>query len=425
MERMLRQPAFALACAAGIAGLAFVLVSARALPLLGGIIATLAIGCVGPWITVYGARVTIAWGVRRCRVGDTLRATITRRSLLPGRRPRLSVRWPDAEDGTRPGVEDTVTSAVPADGSPDQVVVVPRRRGWFPRPAPAVESCQPFGVVRARRVIALTEEVIVWPAPARVRVPACLVATAGSGHELSERVSGHAADSSGARDYRVGDPMRSIHWAHTARRDTLIVRERVGAAAAVVRLIVDQRLHDRGPILRRGAGADAEHRGLLDALVGIAFAIVESWGPRGVCFELAWPGRVPLLPRTAADLTVALDELACLEPLPVDVAPVLPGQRRRPVNLELLLTTPTGRESLAAAVGVAGHARHQRVWVIVGGESSAPGSRGGGGPEVVVQVPLEPDPIAAVDAVFATLGHDPDARPRGQGIRARRSHALS
>lgn len=422
---MLRQPAFALACAAGIAGLAFVLVSARALPLLGGIIATLAIGCVGPWIAVCGARVTITGGGRRCRVGDTLRVTITRRSLLPGWRPRLSVRWPDAADGSRPGFEATVPTAVPAEGFSEQVVVVPRRRGWFPRPAPAVESCQPFGVVRARRVIALTEEVIVWPAPVSVGVPPCLVATAGSGDELSERVSGQAADSSGARDYRVGDPMRSIHWAHTARRDTLIVRERLGTAAAVVRLVVDHRMHGRGPNLRSGAGADAERGGPLDALVGIAFAIVESWGPRGVSFELAWPGRVPFVPRTAAEFTAALDELACLEPLAVDVAAVVPGLRRRPVNLELLLTTPTGRDSLAAAVGVAGHARHQRVWIIVGDESNAPGSRGGGRPEVVVQIPLAADPIAAVDAVFASLGHDPDARPRGQGIRARRSHALS
>ena len=40
MERLLRHPACALSCAAAIAALALVLVSARVLPLLGGIVAT-------------------------------------------------------------------------------------------------------------------------------------------------------------------------------------------------------------------------------------------------------------------------------------------------------------------------------------------------------------------------------------------------
>ena len=97
LERFLRHPACPLCCAAAIAGIAFLLVSARALPLLGGILATLAIGGVGPWIAVRSATAVIAWDRRRCRVADTLTATITWRSILPWWRPHVSLSWRDAD----------------------------------------------------------------------------------------------------------------------------------------------------------------------------------------------------------------------------------------------------------------------------------------------------------------------------------------
>lgn len=371
-ERLIRHPACALGCAAAIAALAFVLVSARALPLLGGILATLAIGVIGPWIAIAGATVAIAWDRQRCRAGDTLTATITWRSILPWWRPRVALRWPDAETMRGSRGDSTVVSSDAADGAGDHVAVVPLRRGRFPRVAPVIESTQPFGVVTARRAVAVPEQVIVWPARDHVQMPAGLVAAAGSGREISERITGHSGDSIGARDYRTGDSVRSIHWAHTARRDTLVVRERPGTAAAVVRLVVDHRSHHRHSHGDRegGAATAAENARQLDALVGRAFAIIESWHPRGVRFELVWPGRAAFTPRTPAEVSAMLDELACLE-LSADPEPAPPRRRPRPVDLEILLTTPPGRASLAAAVGVAAQARYERLWIIVDGEEVA------------------------------------------------------
>ncbi|MBL6832441.1 MAG: DUF58 domain-containing protein, partial [Pirellulales bacterium] len=279
LERLLRHPACPLCCAAAIAGIAFLLVSARALPLLGGTLATLVIGGVGPWIAVRGATAVIAWDRRRCRVADTLTATITWRSILPWWRPHVSLSWRDGESGPRsPGSPAPMAAAVTID-SARSVAVMPRRRGRFPRVAPAIESNQPFGVVTASRTLAMPAAVIVWPARGEMRVPAGLIAATGVGQEMSERITGSCGDSIGARDYRDGDSMRSIHWAHTARRDTLVVRERPGAAAAVVRLVVDHRLER----IHREAGI---HDRTLDAIVTVAFAIIESWLPRGVVFEI-------------------------------------------------------------------------------------------------------------------------------------------
>lgn len=402
-ERIFRHPAFPLVGAAAIAGLAFVLVSARALPLLGGILATLAIGVCAPLVALAGMTATVAWDRSRCRVGDALGATITRQSILPWWRPQLSVRWPDA-------AEETTDAAI---GGRVAGTVVPLRRGRFPRSAPRLESNQPFGVVTARRAIAMPAPVIVWPARARMRVLAGLDAAAGMGRELSERISGHSGDSIGARDYRPGDSARSIHWAHTARRGELVVRERPGTAAATVRIVLDHRLLGRTSSIGQSAAAVVENRAV-DALVGIAFAIIESWGPRGVMFELVWPGRAALIPRSPADITLMLDELACLEPLATgDVEPVtVPRGRPRAVDLEILLTTPSGRDSIAAAVEAAtSYPRRERLWIVVGAESPAISPRTGHGRrETVLQVPLEPDPIAAVDALVAAVRHDPDAQ---------------
>ncbi len=422
LERLLRHPACPLCCAAAIAALAFVLASARALPLLGGILATLAIGCVGPWIAVCSSTAALAWDRRRCRVGDTPTATITWRSILPWWRPHVSLWWANAEPGTRsPGGPAATSTAAPID-STGSVAVVPRRRGRFPPVAPAIESSQPFGLVTARRTLAMPAPMIVWPARADVRVPFGIVAATGVGRETSVRIPGHSGDSIGVRDYRTGDSVRSIHWAHTARRGGLVVRERPGTAAAIVRLVVDHRIHRQASA--GTVGPDPEPDRTLDALVDIAFAIVESWRPHGVSFELTWPGRAPLDPRTAVDFNLLLDELACLEPCAAaDTKPGPPCDRPRPVDLEIVLTTPPGRAGRAAADQLAASPRHQRLWIIVGGrvtEAARPGRDRG---EMVVHVPLEPDPIAAVDAAFAALNHDPDTRIRSRAAGRRRSHA--
>jgi hypothetical protein len=155
LERLLRHPACPLCCAAAIVGVAFLLVSARALPLLGGIHSTLAIGGVGPWIAVCSATAVIAWDRRRCRVADMLTATITWRSILPWWRPHVSLSWRDAEPGPRsPGSPAAMATAATI-GSTRSVAVMPRRRGRFPRVAPAIESNQPFGVVTASRTLAM------------------------------------------------------------------------------------------------------------------------------------------------------------------------------------------------------------------------------------------------------------------------------
>ena len=50
---------------------------------------------------------------------------------------------------------------------------------------------------------------------------------------------GNEGDMIGVRSFREGDRLRSIHWAQTARRDSLIVSERQAAARRLVVVAVD------------------------------------------------------------------------------------------------------------------------------------------------------------------------------------------
>jgi uncharacterized protein (DUF58 family) len=398
-----RHPAIMLTAAAAVAAIAGVMVSARGVALLGGIVVALVIGLLGPWIAVAGCAAEVGFDRRRCRLGEPLTASIAWRRALPWWRPRPTMTWPDG------------TAVIPTTDPPGPAgvtaVLVPRRRGRFPRSAPRFSSDAPLGVLTAHRAAGMPECVIVWPERRSIRFPSGLAAGAGSGYELSERVAGMGGDVIGARDYRAGDSARSIHWAHTARRGNVVVRERPGRAAAAVRLLIDHRIEP---------SADEE---AIDGLVTVAFAIVESWWPRGVGFELHWPGRGPCMPRTPAELTRALDALACLEPAGAAAEPWPWHGRCSAVDLEIVLTTPAGRSMAArdGTFGCSGTRSPRRLWIVidprpkVATPSSIAATRSPPNAlprDVVIEVAAFPDPVAAVDARLDEFSTDPDHRGR-------------
>lgn len=123
-------------------------------------------------------------------------------------------------------------------------------------------------------------------------------------------VPGNAGDIIGVRDYRPGDPSRSIHWPQTARRGELVVCERPGSAAARVRIVL---VGDAAAAAERSPG-DAVR---LDAAVAVASSLIESWSNRAADLDVAWSRRdgtaVEFRLRTREQLDETLDAVACLE----------------------------------------------------------------------------------------------------------------
>lgn len=145
-------------------------------------------------------------------VGQPLRLRLRLSQRAHRRRPGLRLDHGDAVGWT----------SVPAEGGTDAVLELPtERRGWLDLERIRISTTQPLGLVRAWAWFWPEHPLLVYPRPE------------GQGPALPERGSDplHSRpDPAGEelhqlRPYRVGDPRRSIAWKHSARRDTLLVRE--------------------------------------------------------------------------------------------------------------------------------------------------------------------------------------------------------
>lgn len=401
LDAFIRQPLVPLA-AATICGLViFVAATQRALPLLGGLLATILIGTASPWLAVVGLRGRGRFDRSRCHVGDVVQATI----MLSGHAARwideTALDWPDAHvaAGSRSGREL-------------QVRLVPTARGRFPRRPPRVSTSRPFGLITASRGIPFQGSVIVRPRTTPIRFPASLVAPRRHGHEPSDGVAGGCGDILGSRDYRPGDSVRQIHWPQTARRDSLVVCERPGNGSPTVRLLLDLQLEALPPV---------EASAVLEALVVIASSVVEHWAARGVCFEVVLPDG-PHRVRDPRGLDRTLDQLACLE------LPARPPAASRPsmlaradwttvlgggCDLELVIGPAASIERRLAA-GSGRRRQAGSAMLGIGLETSLHARSSRIRPHATVSerlilLPATPTAAALLDERLAEIGHDPDA----------------
>ncbi len=140
-------------------------------------------------------------------------------------RLRISLSRPDAR--ARRGLELALDQAV-AFGhllDTDQIEVdlmLPTvRRGWFDLARIRISTTQPLGLVRAWSWVWPDAPLLVYAAP-EIQAPAL---PESGGDPLHTRVHASGDELHQLRPYRAGDPTRSIAWKHSARRDTLLVRE--------------------------------------------------------------------------------------------------------------------------------------------------------------------------------------------------------
>jgi len=170
-------------------------------------------------------------GVKLERHPRTLRAQVghsfeERFSLQNrGRVPKV---WVEIEDGSNlPGHHaSTVTVGLGAHHERTWVVrtVCVRRGGYRLGPA-KLAGGDPFGLFPMSRPVPATHQVVVMP----LTVPlSSFVLPAGQrpgGEALRHRAHQVTPSAAGVRDYAPGDGFNRIHWASTARRDRLIVKE--------------------------------------------------------------------------------------------------------------------------------------------------------------------------------------------------------
>lgn len=95
------------------------------------------------------------------------------------------------------------------------------RRGWRDLGRIQLSTTQPLGIVRAWSWAWPEVPLLVYPKPEESAPPL----PEGGGNPKATRVHASGEELHQLRPYRVGDPRRAISWKHSARRDTLLVRE--------------------------------------------------------------------------------------------------------------------------------------------------------------------------------------------------------
>lgn len=108
------------------------------------------------------------------------------------------------------------------DGDGLAVLALPtEHRGWLEAPRLRVSTVRPLGLARAWAYAWSDAPLLVYPAPETHGPPL----PEGAGELAQARVHPIGDDVHHLRPYRAGDARRAIAWKHSARRDSLLVRE--------------------------------------------------------------------------------------------------------------------------------------------------------------------------------------------------------
>ena len=109
-------------------------------------------------------------------------------------------------------------------------------------------SGAPFGLARSRRKRIVDSDLIVVPRWVELNSFPILEPSSSPSDVLHERArTGAGQEYLGIREYRPGDPLRSVHWRSTARAGRLIVREYEQEVASRVGLLLSGSDHGEGP----------------------------------------------------------------------------------------------------------------------------------------------------------------------------------
>lgn len=115
------------------------------------------------------------------------------------------------------------------------VEMVAPTRGWLEPGRMEIATSYPLGLFRAWSHLRFEQRALVYPRPEQGAPPPPLMAESAIAGMAS---AGGEDDFGGLREYRPGDPLKSIAWKATARRDMPVTKEFSGGTGGT-RLLLD------------------------------------------------------------------------------------------------------------------------------------------------------------------------------------------
>jgi uncharacterized protein (DUF58 family) len=320
------------------------------LAVAGLLLAVLVLAVLWPWLGVNGLECKVRFEQTRAREGKPTEVEIE----IVNRRPwpvwGLSLTRGFVARGDAEGQGGIALAGV---GGWSKTVVpwsfVPPARGVYPLVPSRIETGFPFGLYRAGKKVEVRNELVVWPAAARLDTLPDAVEIESHEDRTSDRRAGSVGDLLGTRPFRQGDSLRSIHWSQSARHGKLIVCERQVPVACAMRLVLDLDPASHGPVGSAKEGdpeSAVDREGSLERLLRVAASIVESMHAQHAYVECVVGHEVLAVGASAPDLRRCLDALARIPARGIDTCHdhglcCSPGSRHRAMS-EFVLTTPRG-----------------------------------------------------------------------------------
>ena len=293
----LKHPLAVLLSSATLAAFCGVMINPLAYAVAASLLLAAVAGLAWPEVATRGVDVSVDWGRVRIPEGDSVEVRVRLRNRLPV--PVWGLRLVGLG-----GVAEAALPYLPAFGEREVGWrTTAARRGVFPCGTlrPAVETAMPFGVRTASRDAAVNGRLTVWPAKAELPGRIDLGSVRDGEDRATDRRAGESGDLLGVRRFRLGDSLRRVHWAQTARQRELIVCERQASVSAAVRV---------------GADLPADAEGL-EATLRAAASVVENLTRAGTAVEL-WLGGERVRP--SVDPRAGWDAMAAVTPPDQDVS---------------------------------------------------------------------------------------------------------
>lgn len=276
----LKHPLAILALAALVSLIIGLSVAPQGYVVCGGIATVMGLGIIWPWVGILGVRASLRFERRRAREGDRVAATLTVRNRMP---------WPAwglvLERGFVPVAEQGGPLTTTADTSSVALALArvpgfsqcdfgwdfePPCRGDYPLATPLLTTAFPFGLWKRKRPVAVETRLLAWPRIVPLEALPLDQGNSWTLGALSNRRSGHEGEVIGTRPYRLGDLLRHVHWAQTARQGQMIVCERQASLASSVRVVIDTHAASHA-----GSGSDSSLEWTLRIAASVCHSLLE------------------------------------------------------------------------------------------------------------------------------------------------------
>ncbi|MEO0529021.1 MAG: DUF58 domain-containing protein [Planctomycetota bacterium] len=270
--------------------------------LLAAMACVIVVGLVWPLVAIRGVNSQLIFDGRRGREGNASVAKLVVTNRWP---------WPvwglTVNDPLSSGNEQAPIALARVQGwstATFDCSLTPTQRGVYPKQEVSIGTGFPFGLYQASRAASVPRRLIVWP---RTFTLPPLGTTASRSHwrgAVTESRAGSEGTRLGVRDHRVGDSLRDVHWAKSARYERLIVSERESMTTEEVTVVVPVE-----PI-----PADTPTSPTFEWRVRIAASIAESFVANQGNVDLRLGGTTLIAGQAPGDLQCLLDGLAHFNP---------------------------------------------------------------------------------------------------------------